>query len=55
MTVALNRALSKNEIFVMSDFNNNIESSNRDKDKLETFCDISILSITGHSETCFKD
>ena len=38
----------------MGDFNIDINSSNCDKDKLETFCDI-VFNCTNivHSETCF--
>ena len=37
----------------MGDFNIDIKSSNSDKDKLETFCDLFNLTNLVHSETCF--
>lgn len=37
----------------MANFNIDINSSDRDKDKLEAFCDFFYLSNILHSEACF--
>ena len=37
----------------MANFNIDIKSSDRDKDKLKTFCDFFDLSNILHSEACF--
>lgn len=37
----------------MANFNIDIKSSDRDKDKLEAFCDFFYLSSILHSEACF--
>ena len=54
MNEAISKALSKYEnLIVMGDFNIDIKSSNSDKDKLESFCDLFNLTNLVHSEACF--